>query len=122
MWDATKGKRHQGSSPADLEWHTNTCVLSYWLMGMWPPGAAGNDINAVDVCHDLGLCINGDDDGKFNLLAYPSIVKNAPKKVLAAHSSHVMNVKFIQRQSGWGAVTLGGRDTTVVVWNIDASR
>ena len=88
---------------------------------MWSSGCQGNDINAADVCRELGLCINGDDDGCVNVLTFPSIVKNAPKRIIAAHSSHVMNVKFFKRQDGYGAISLGGRDTTIAVWRVESA-
>ena len=76
----------------------------------------------------MSLCVTGDDKGKLNLMAYPCIVKNAPRKTLNAHSSHVSNVKFIYRQAtsygggGLSVVTVGGRDTIVTVWRIYPSQ
>lgn len=93
-------------------------------MGIWPPGSAGNDINAVDVSPELSLCISADDYGKLNIMNYPCIVKNAPRKILNAHSSHVSNTKFVYGQAGnrngggLSIVTVGGRDTTMTVWSV----
>ena len=124
-WDVASGKAYTLTSPANIQWETHTCVLGYCLLGIWPPGAQGNDINAVDVSPELNLCVTGDDEGKLNLMTYPCIVKHAPRKELNAHSSHVSNVKFVYRQAdhqgyggGLNVVTVGGRDTTMTVWSV----
>jgi hypothetical protein len=32
-------------------WHTWTCILGWPVIGIWPPGADGSDINAVGRSH-----------------------------------------------------------------------
>ena len=35
----------------DQKWHSYTCTLGFWVMGMWPDGYGGSDINSVDRSH-----------------------------------------------------------------------
>lgn len=46
---------------------------------------------------DNGIVATADDNGKVNLLNYPSVIKNAPRKSYNGHSSHVCNVRFLLR-------------------------
>jgi hypothetical protein len=86
-------------------------------MGIWPPGADGTDINAVDVDKNRGLVVAADDFGFLSLLNYPCVVKNAPRRTYSGHSAHVMNVRCLERGGDELAVaTVGGRDASLQVW------
>ena len=101
---------------SEVNWATQTCTLSYYLLGIWAPYANGSDINAVDVATDVGLCVTADDTGRLNLLNYPCVVKHAPRRVYAAHASHVMNVNIYHRSDNVMCIaTVGGRDSSVAV-------
>jgi len=39
------------SSRRDEVWHTWTLPIGWPVMGTWPPGVDGSDINAVDRTH-----------------------------------------------------------------------
>ena len=123
-WVANTGKAYTLTPPSEVQWETYTCVLGYSLMGIWPPGSMGTDINAVDASPELNLCVSADDSGKLNLMNYPCVVKQAPRKSYTAHSSHVTNCKFVFRNdsggggSGLSVATVGGRDATFAVWNV----
>lgn len=125
-WNVSTGKAYNEELPSDIEWATHTCVLGGNLMGIWTAEAQGNDINSVDVSQEHGLCVTGDDNGKMVLLNYPCLVKNAPRKVLDAHSSHVTGVRFVNRKTSdkttvTEVVSVGGRDTTMAVWKVSAA-
>jgi len=54
MWDADTGKKILSlpggrSTESDIKWATFTSPLGFGVMGVWPEGADGTDINCVDV-------------------------------------------------------------------------
>ena len=54
------------------------------------------------------------------MLNYPSVVKSAPCRSYNGHTSHVSNARFLDRRDGNTIIaTVGGRDCSVVIWNID---
>jgi hypothetical protein len=65
---------------ADTNWHTHTCVLGFSVMGIWPRDADGTDINALQALPSRSLVVTADDLGGVNLLTYPCVVKNAPRR------------------------------------------
>ena len=107
-------------------------------MGIWPPYACGNDINAIDVNNELSIVATADDKGYLNILNYPSVVKTAPRKTYGGHASFVQNVRFLPRSrpsthrdigSGdWREDTLsstvhqlatvGGDDCSLILWRV----
>lgn len=44
-------------------WATSTCKLGWEVMGIYPQGADGTDINAVDASADRKYVVAGDDFG-----------------------------------------------------------
>lgn len=99
-----------------MKWASYTCTLGFSVMGIWPPFADGTDINALDVSLNNRLVATVDDSGKLNLLNYPCIIKNAPRKTYNGHSSHVTNVRFIQSKQM--IITIGGNDKSIICWSI----
>ena len=54
MWDVDTGKKVLSlpggrSTESDIKWATFTSPLGFGVMGVWPEGADGTDINCVDV-------------------------------------------------------------------------
>ena len=47
------------------------CLFS--LVGIWPDGADGTDVNSVDRSHGKQLLATGDDFGNVNLYRYPCV-------------------------------------------------
>ena len=111
------GKLSPQTNISDVKWKTHHCLFGFNVMGIWPPNSSGTDINAIDVSPDKGLVVTGDDFGLLKLMNYPCIVKNAPNQSYRGHSSHVMNVRFFN--SGAGVASVGGNDSSVVVWNVE---
>lgn len=102
---------------ADVKWKTRHCVLGFSVMGIWPMYADGTDINAVDVNAEKGIVVTANDAGGLvKLFNYPCVVKNAPGKEYTGHSSHVTSVRLMP--GGDTAVTTGGNDASVVVWDV----
>ena len=57
-WDIAIGKQLLStldSLEADTVWSTTSCVLGFSVMGIWPSGTDGTDVNSVDVLADKGL-------------------------------------------------------------------
>ena len=123
FWDAKKGQQYTGSS-AELAWHTETCPLGFEVMGIWPAFSDGTDINAVDaLTHgkraESKLVVTGDDDALVNLLNYPCVVRHAPRKTYGGHGAHVTNTRFFLQADGTtGVVSTGGRDASLILWDI----
>ena len=120
MWDTETG-RQVTDSTMNESWRTNTCVLGFHVMGIWPPGSDGTDVNALDVSKDNNLLATADDFGTLKVFQYPCIVKHAPGRIYGGHCSHVTNVRFYNDGSNncsTKIVTAGGNDNTVVVWNV----
>ena len=86
----------------------------------------GTDVNGIDVLNhgkqdENKLVVTGDDDAKVNLLNYPCVVKHAPRKTYGGHGAHVTNVRFFQQSDGTTAiVSAGGRDASLIVWDVTA--
>jgi len=112
-WNAGTGR---SITSCDAEWKTFTCILGYPVMGVWPHGADGTDINAVDRSPDHSLLVTGDDFGNVNLLNYPCLIETAPRHTYKGHSSHVMNIRW--SASGKKVVSVGGHDKSVFQWHL----
>ena len=118
-WDAVAGTRFQSSrfASADVKWKTQTCVLGFGVMGIWPPGSDGTDVNALDVSRDRSLLVTADDFGNLKLFNFPCVVEDAPYRGYGGHASHVMNAKFLGFDSL--VATVGGADRSVLLWKVE---
>lgn len=120
MWDVESGKHILSSgrsTESDVKWETFTAPLGFGVMGVWPEGADGTDINAVDVSYHRNLVVTADDFGNAKLLNYPCIVDKAPGHIMNGHSSHVMSARFAGSNDDFVA-TVGGNDNTLMSWII----
>ncbi len=52
-------------------WDTITCKLGWEVNGVFPQGADGTDVNAVDVIKDRKIVVVGDDFGTVCLYKFP---------------------------------------------------
>ena len=104
---------------ADTEWDEWTCVLGFPVMGIWPNGSDGTDVNSVHASNDKQHLVVGDDHGHVRLLNNPCVVEDAPSKDYGGHSSHVMNVKYLYDDTH--VVSVGGNDMAVFQWKVLAS-
>ena len=57
-------------------WQTATCKLGWDVMGVFPRGADGTDINAVDASADRRYLVAGDDFGTICVYNYPVLQNN----------------------------------------------
>ena len=119
-WDVSTGKQLLSTTDAleaDTVWHTNTCVLGFHVMGIWSKYSDGTDVNSVDSSKRHQIVVSGDDFGQVNIMNYPCVVKNAPRKTYHGHSSHVMNVKV---HNDSYIVSVGGNDNSIMSWEIQS--
>lgn len=98
----------------DVEWDTYTCTLGFSVMGIWPTGSDGTDINSCDRSHRGKHIVTADDFGRVCLFNYPCIVRQAPCRSYRGHSSHVMNITFNANDKR--VVSVGGNDRAVFQW------
>ena len=118
-WDATNGKQIRSSHDdveSDTKWDEWTCVLGFPVMGIWPDGSDGSDVNSIHRSHDGKLLAVGDDSGQVRLLNNPCVVEDAPSKDYFGHSSHVMNVRFLTGDTH--VVSVGGCDEAIFQWKL----
>ena len=59
------------SSLRDMEWATQSCLLSFNTIGVWPETIDGTDLNCCAKSNDQKLIATGDDFGKIKLYSYP---------------------------------------------------
>ncbi len=99
------------SSLRDVDWHTWTCVLGWPVQGIWPPFAAGDDVNACDVDKTKRVIVTSDDYSKVKLFRYPSPVEKAAYNQYNGHSSHVTCVRFTANNKH--VISTGGNDKAI---------
>ena len=59
------------SSLRDMDWATQSCLLSFNTIGVWPETIDGTDLNCCAKSNDQKLIATGDDFGKIKLYTYP---------------------------------------------------
>lgn len=73
-------------------WHSWTRTEGWQVSGIYPHGASGEDINAVDRAPDGNVLATADDFGLVKLFRYPALGPDHTKYY--GHSSQVTNIKF----------------------------
>lgn len=69
---ATKMAEYYGIiTPDQTGWNKQTCVLGWGVVGIWPPGADGTDVNSADRSVCGSYLATGDDFGQLKLFNYP---------------------------------------------------
>ncbi|KAK9820398.1 hypothetical protein WJX72_009942 [[Myrmecia] bisecta] len=138
-WDPQTG-RQVTANQRDTAWHTWTTVLGFDVMGIWPDGSDGTDVNSVDRANsgkptydkEAGLItIPGDDDSPdgvrgasfmvsaddfslVKLFNYPAVADDAPFRAFRGHSSFVSCTRFLCDDKT--VITVGGADRSVFQW------
>lgn len=115
---ATKMAEYHGTDGVAEKryWSTMTSTLGWGVLGIWPPGADGSDINACDRSCDEELLATGDDFGQLKLFRYPVAQESSRFTAYTGHSSHVTNVRFTADASH--VVSVGGNDQCLFVWKV----
>ena len=116
FFEAPRGKRQLlGNTEVEQQpWATFTCVLGSTTEGIWPSGSDVTDINATALSASRKVLATGDDFGFVKLFEYPVRGKFAKHKKYVGHSAHVTNVRWTSGDRK--LVSVGGGDTSVMVW------
>ncbi|XP_068106203.1 echinoderm microtubule-associated protein-like 2 isoform X3 [Hyperolius riggenbachi] len=116
-WDPDSGKQIVSAETVrNVEWENASCTLGFHVLGVWPDGADGTDINSVIKSHDRKLVATGDDFGGVRLFSYPCVVPRAPSVKYSGHSSHVTRLCFLHDDNA--LISVGGKDSTVLQWTV----
>ena len=105
------------ASQRNRRWASWSCLLGFPVMGIWPDGADGTDVNSLSATSDRSFLAVADDFGTVRLLNYPCVVDEAPARAYHGHSSHVMGARFSCNDK-W-LVTTGGHDRATFLWRLD---
>ncbi len=59
----------------DVDWVTQTCVISFHTVGVWPEtdDGASEDVNACARSHQRKILVTGDNNGKIKVYANPAV-------------------------------------------------
>lgn len=118
-WAMPSGKRLVTNAPsvAVARWMSWTCVLGFPVIGIWPDGSDGSDINAAHRSADGRLVLSADDIGLVKLFHCPCVVEDAPYRAATGHCSHVSCARFLQGDEL--AVSSGGSDRAIILWKVE---
>lgn len=72
----------QSTQLRDTVWASNSCVLTFSSVGIWPEGADGTDVNACERSNGSRVMATGDDFGKVKLYLYPVKQPKVLRKIL----------------------------------------
>ncbi|CAB4061736.1 unnamed protein product [Lepeophtheirus salmonis] len=111
----------QISNPGDMrdtEWATQTCILSFNTIGVWPESIDGTDLVSASRSHNKKLLVTGDDVGKIKTFAYPVTQPKSLCHVNGGHSSQVTRLEFLSDDSR--LISCGGRDTAIMQWIVSS--
>jgi hypothetical protein len=99
----------------DEPWTTFSCKLGWPVQGIFPSGTDGSHVNGVDRSKKKDIFAVGDDWGLVNLYRNPALTGAKPQSY-RAHSSHVVRVKFDDKDSR--VYSIGGFDRTLIQWKV----
>uniref|UniRef100_H3AL06 EMAP like 5 n=1 Tax=Latimeria chalumnae TaxID=7897 RepID=H3AL06_LATCH len=117
FFEAPRGKRQNipSTEVEKIDWTTWTCVLGTSCEGIWPIVGEVTDVTASCLTSDRKILATGDDFGFVKLFRFPVKGKFGKFKKYVAHSTHVTNVRWTHDDCM--LVTVGGADTSLMVWN-----
>ncbi|XP_078617013.1 echinoderm microtubule-associated protein-like CG42247 isoform X2 [Branchiostoma floridae x Branchiostoma japonicum] len=119
FWKVDENRRENPAVTRDVTWHTQTCILGYNVLGIWPARENGIDINTVSRSESGDLLAVGDSQGFLKLYRYPSTQKKAQSHQWKMCSSNVTNVKFLY-DDGY-LLTTGGMDAALMQWAVQVT-
>lgn len=96
-------------------WETSTCKLGWEVMGVFPLGADGTDVNSVDANEARTLVGVADDNGCLCVYRFPCLKNSQDCRRISGHSEHVTRVRFYKDSNGDECLlTAGGMDRTYI--------
>eukprot|EP00873_Tetraselmis_striata_P029458 jgi/Tetstr1/449722/TSEL_036789.t1 len=114
-WDVRSG-RQLAHSQRDQRWSTWTAKLGFPVMGIWPSGSDGSDINSVCADQERGIVAATDDYGNVRLYAFPCVAALPGCDLYRGHASHVEMARF--SPDGTVLVSVGGADCAALQWRV----
>jgi len=78
-------------------WQSGSCKLGWDVMGVFPPGADGTDINNVCVNFNNTMVAAADDFATMAVYRYPCMKNSQDCRRLSGHAEHVTRVKFFEQ-------------------------
>jgi microtubule-associated protein-like 6 len=122
----------------DTKWATWSCKFGFDVMGIWPSGYINTSIKMVARSPKLDsfgannefaennpkqMLAAVDCKGNLMVFNYPTVVYRQPMHCMPAHSSFVMNVKWLKYKDEDGndqlmLVTAGGHDRALMTWRV----
>jgi len=116
FWDVENIKQLTKSTIIrDLKWTSWSCILGWTVKGIWPKGADGTDINAVNVSNSEHLVATADDFGTVKLFRCPVDI-GAECHEYSGHSAHVSCVRWTINDTH--LISTGGNDRTIFQWKL----
>ena len=97
-------------------WATSTCKLGWEVAGVFPQGADGTDINAVDASEDRRHVVAGDDFGTICVYRFPVLKNTQQCRRMTGHSEHVPRARFWNAGEERFIISAGGNDRTYIQW------
>lgn len=117
FWNATVCRQVTNpGSLRDVEWATQSCLLSFNTIGIWPETMDGTDLSTCAKSNGSKLMATGDDFGKIKVYTFPVTQPKSLHHTIGGHSSHVTRVEFLADDSR--LISTGGRDTAIMQWNL----
>eukprot|EP00095_Tigriopus_kingsejongensis_P006549 maker-scaffold515_size150689-snap-gene-0.35 protein:Tk06549 transcript:maker-scaffold515_size150689-snap-gene-0.35-mRNA-1 annotation:"echinoderm microtubule-associated 2 isoform x3" len=117
FWNASICR--QVSNPStlrDVVWATQTCILNFNTIGVWPETLDGTDLNTCARSHNQKFLATGDDFGKIKLYTFPATQPKSLHHTVGGHSSHVTRIDFLPDDNR--LISAGGRDTALMQWTL----
>jgi len=117
FWNASICRQvPNGATLRDVEWASQSCLLSFNTIGVWPETVDGTDLNCCSRSNNQRLAATGDDFGKIKLYSYPVTQPKSLYHVTGGHSSQVTRVEFLTDDNR--LMSAGGRDTALMQWEV----
>ena len=95
---------------------TQTCVLGWPVLGIFPPGSDTGDVNSCDRSKNNKLLATSDDFGQIKLFRYPAVDPAAKYNFFDGHSSHVTCCRWSIDNAYLASV--GGNDKCLFIWKV----
>ncbi|XP_052268743.1 echinoderm microtubule-associated protein-like CG42247 [Dreissena polymorpha] len=117
FWDIDSIQRIQTPRVMrDVDWFTNTCHVSYSLIGPWSNLEKGETLKVVNRSSYRDTVVTGDSRGRVRLYKYPSSKDKAEFRGLRVYSSDVTAVAFTPDNRA--LLTCGGLDAAMIQWSL----
>jgi microtubule-associated protein-like 6 len=97
------------SNTTGTDWATQHCKFGWNVDGIFPKGADGTHINAVDQNEDQSLICCGNDYGLVQIFRNPARKGCAPTS-MRGHSEHVVRARFGRGNLNKWLFSVGGYD------------